>query len=176
MPVSVRDGASDLRANAVRGIRFAVDTAETSPDDLTALRATIKAELAASSGGLDPEELVVATNMTIPLARLAQTWSNTAPDHITTVSSNVRNIDSAALRIDGSDAESMLFGLVNRGIEDPSRLAEFGGNLTLGVLEVGDHVVVRASGFHADTLRTRADLHASVGAVLQNYGLSATFW
>lgn len=176
MPVSVRSGPTDLRANAVRGIRFALDTATLHDGDLTGLRATVKSELQASAVGVDPEELAVATNVTTPLSRLAQTWSNTAPDHVSTVCSVIRNIDPAVLRIDGTEAAAMSIGLVNRGIEDPSRLARFGGNLRTTVVDVGEFVVVRASGFHADTLRTRADLNASVAAVLQNYGLNATFW
>lgn len=177
MPISTRTGDSDLRANAVRGIRLEVDTTTGLANDLASLRKKMKSQLQHAAATSDPNEVAIATNMTIPRFWLARTvWRSVAPDHTTTGCSVVGKLDDQVVRIDGANAVSMSMGFISRGIEDPARLAKYGGGLWLLMVETAGSVALRISGFHPATPLTRVELKAEIGGVLDGYGLTATLW
>lgn len=175
MPFSTRTGVDDRRANAVRGLRLAVPTAGLS-EDLQPLKQQMKTELTNATSTANPEELAMATFTALPRFWIARTaWSSVPADHSTTVCSVRLGAEPELSNIDGAPAASMSFGLVNRGIEDPSRLARFGGCLGIAMVEVGGLVSVRVSSFHAETVRSSDELKAVMATVFGRYGLEATF-
>lgn len=177
MPVSTRDGDDDTRANAVRGVCLDVDPADVDGSDLRPLRAQIKSALTSSAATHSAEAVVAATHQVIPRFWLARTaWSSAAPDTVTTGCTMTGRVDDSLLRVDGSDAASFAMGLINRGIENPARLARFGGNLWVAVVENRDAVALRISGFHGTTLRTQEQLRAAVSTALDGFGLTPDFW
>ncbi len=177
MPISTRTGDSDLRANAVRGLRFEVDTKSGLAQDLTPLRKKMKVLLQDAAATPDPDAVAIAMNMTIPRFWLARTvWRSVAPNYTTTGCSVVGKLDDQVVRIDGGNAVSMSMGLVSRGIEDPARLAPYGGNLWLLMVETAGSVAMRISGFHPATPLARAELKAKIAGVLDEYGLTVAFW
>lgn len=132
VPVSLRTGENDLRANAITGITLDVAPDPGRARDLRPLRAQLKQSLTVLAGRNPANEtLAIATNMITPrpeFARMVARYKHT--DYLSAACGIFGEFDPAIARLDGGTPATMAMGLINRPLETPPRLGETGGSLT----------------------------------------------
>ncbi|MEV6427988.1 hypothetical protein [Nocardia sp. NPDC051463] len=174
MPVNLRTGPDDTRANAVALVEMRVD-ADAGAADLAPLRATMKDAFGAVADITRRNEKMWPVFIAAPRRAFARLVRRPA-DFVGTELSVVPEIDPRAACIDGAPATAICTGLVRPLHRDYAALLASGGVLTWIMAQVDGAVTIRMSVLHPGAPSTAEELRAAVVKVFDRYGLTPSFW
>jgi hypothetical protein len=162
---------NDRRANAIKGIDFAVDPAPTT-SDLRDIRNTIKEALRSGLGKFKEQERVFPLMPLIPqsvVKKLPLGALNAADLQVGC--SNVGDIDPAVAWADGTEADFVSFRMVEQNLTTQSpELA--GGELNVGTGRINGKLFINIRGYQPGGDNSKQALHELVAATLADFELT----
>lgn len=174
LPVSDRaDG--DTRANAVTDITVVVDP-KPAPSDLRGIRAAIKAALIERNDVPDERWAILPLIPLIPKRVFRRMVAVATGDDRAIISSNLGEVDSAANRPDGTDADYFVVRSLYPDITR-STLDRAGGVLALASGRVRGRVFISVLGYLPGQRNSEDGLRRTVALTLEDFALtSSTPW
>ncbi|MGV0799552.1 hypothetical protein ABQF26_21425, partial [Mycolicibacterium elephantis] len=162
---------NDLRANAIKGIDFAVDPAPVT-SDLRDVRNTIKQALVEGAGKFKDFERVFPLIPMVPTALVKKVplgAMNSADLQVGC--SNLGELDPAVAYADGTEAETVSFRMVEQNLTTQSpELA--GGELNLGTGRINGKLFLNIRAYQPGGDNSRQRLRELVAATLADFGLT----
>jgi diacylglycerol O-acyltransferase / wax synthase len=162
---------NDLRANAIKGIDFAVDPVPAT-SDLRDIRNTIKQALGSGLGKFKEQERVFPLMPLIPqsvVAKLPLGALNSADLQVGC--SNLGEIDPAVAYADGTEADYVSFRMVEQNLTTQSpELA--GGELNVGTGRINGKLFINIRGYQPGGDNSRQKLYELVAATLVDFDLT----
>lgn len=162
---------NDLRANAIKGIDFAVDPAPATTD-LREIRSTIKEALVSGLGKFKEQERVFPLTPLVPTAvvRKLPLGALNAAD-FPVGCANLGDIDPAVARVDGTEADYVLLRMVEQNLTTKSpELA--GGQLNVSSGRICGKLFLGFRAYQPGRENTSEALRALVAATLDDFDLT----
>ncbi|MDT5336632.1 MAG: hypothetical protein QOD90_2137, partial [Mycobacterium sp.] len=168
--MSDRGGADDLRGNAMKIASATVDPAPVTAD-LTAAREAVREAVRRLA---DPDEKHALLPITpfVPVRAVRRTADLIFGD-LPVSCSNLGEVPPEVARVDGTDAEIMLFRPVDQGVTR-SALERAGGQLVVAAGRIAGTVSIGVVGYQVGVENTREWLGDMVVRVLADFGLKGT--
>lgn len=173
MPVDERaDG--DTRANAIGNATVTVDP-ELATTDLREIRAAVKQTLIRHREAADNEMAVNAIVPLLPARLLRAARSATtvvSPNQVG--SSNLRVVNPAVGRPDGTDAESFALRVLHLGVTE-ARMRRLGGIQSVLSGTVNGKVFISAISYLPDCLNSNDSLKQELSSALKDFSITDTY-
>ena len=172
MPVNER-AAGDTRANAIGDVGVAVDPA-LATTDLREIRAAVKQGLIRHQDVPDEDQ---AVNALVPLLpkRILRAARNVTPVPFNFIgSSNLRVVDPAAGRPDGTDADYFALRVLHLGVTE-ARMHRYGGIQSLLSGTANGHVFVSAISYLPGRSNSNDGLKRDLSGILGDFSLAGTY-
>ena len=171
MPVNERT-AGDTRANAITNVDFTVDPAP-APTDLREIRAAIKQALIRSQQELNERWELLHLAPLLP-QWLVRKWAGVSASSATSVvSSNLGEVNPAACRPDGTDADHFVMKSLGQGLTE-TIMHRLGGLLVLLSGRTHDQVFVSVLSYQPGRSNSNGELLQHLSSVLNDFSLTAT--
>ncbi len=171
MPVNERT-VGDTRANAITNVDFTVDPAP-APTDLREIRAAIKQALIRSQKELNERWELLHLAPLLP-QWLVRKWAGVSASSATSVvSSNLGEVNPAAYRPDGTDADHFVMKSLGQGLTE-TIMHRLGGLLVLLSGRTHDQVFVSVLSYQPGRSNSNGELLQHLSSVLNDFSLTAT--
>lgn len=173
MPVDER-AQGDTRANAIGNATVTVDP-ELATTDLRGIRAAVKQALIRHREGADNE---MAVNAIVPLLPLRLLRASREATTVVTVnqvgSSNLRVVDPAVGRPDGTDAESFALRVLHLGVTE-ARMHRLGGIQSVLSGTVNGRVFISAIAYEPGRPNSNDGLKQELLSALKDFSITDTY-
>lgn len=169
--LSDRDGPDDRRGNAMQIASATVDPSSATTN-LTAARAAVREALSALRDGHDDKHALLPITPFVPTRAVRRTADVIFGD-LPVSCSNLGDVPPALSRVDGTEAEYMLFRPVDQGVTRAA-LEHAGGQLVVAAGRVAGHVSLNVVGYEVGAENTRDWLADKAVRTLSDFGLKGT--
>ena len=169
--LSDRGGAEDRRGNAMQIATATVDPTSATRD-LTAARSAVREALSAVREGVDDKHALLPITPFVPTRAVRRTAEVIFGD-LPVSCSNLGEVPAAMARVDGTDAEFMLFRPVDQGVTRAA-LERAGGQLVVAAGRITGNVSLNVVGYEVGAHDTREWLADKVVRTLADFGLKGT--
>jgi hypothetical protein len=171
MPVNERT-AGDTRANAITNVDFAVDPAPAATD-LREIRSAIKQALIRSQEALNERWELLHLAPLLPQWLVRRCVGVSASSATSVVSSNLGEVNPAANRPDGTDADHFVMKSLGQGVTE-AIMQRLGGLLVLLSGRTQDQVFVSVLSYQPGRSNSNDELLQHLSSVLNDFSLTAT--
>jgi hypothetical protein len=169
--LSDRDGRDDRRGNAMQIASATVDPSSATTN-LTAARAAVREALSALRDGHDDKHALLPITPFVPTRAVRRTADVIFGD-LPVSCSNLGDVPPSLSRVDGTEAEYMLFRPVDQGVTRAA-LERAGGQLVVAAGRIAGHVSVNVVGYEVGAENTREWLADKMVRTLSDFGLKGT--
>ncbi|MDT5074269.1 MAG: hypothetical protein QOH82_3589, partial [Mycobacterium sp.] len=169
--MSDRGGDDDRRGNAMKIASATVDPGPVKTD-LTAARTAVREALTTLRAGPDEKHALLPITPFVPTRAVRRTADVIFGD-LPVSCSNLGEVPPGMARVDGTDAEFVLFRPVDQGVTR-SALERAGGQLVLAAGRIGGSVSIGVVGYELGAENTREWLADRVVRTLTDFGLKGT--
>jgi hypothetical protein len=169
--MSDRGGDDDRRGNAMKIASATVDPGPVKAD-LTAARTAVREALTTLRAGPDEKHALLPITPFVPTRAVRRTADVIFGD-LPVSCSNLGEVPPEMARVDGTDAEFVLFRPVDQGVTR-SALERAGGQLVLAAGRIGGSVSIGVVGYELGAENTREWLADKVVRTLTDFGLKGT--
>ena len=171
MPVNERT-AGDTRANAITNVDFTVDPAP-APTDLGEIRSAIKQALIRSQEVLNERWELLHLAPLLPQWLVRRCVGVSTSSATSVVSSNLGEVNPAANRPDGTDADHFVMKSLGQGVTE-AIMQRLGGLLVLLSGRTQDQVFVSVLSYQPGRSNSNGELLQHLSSVLNDFSLTAT--
>ncbi|AZG45233.1 hypothetical protein [Gordonia insulae] len=175
IPVDQRSGDDDPRANATAGVAVMMTDDPTPGGDLAMIRRACKDAYARLTAGRRPAVAHLQPMVwMVPPAWLitAATAGTGMPDAMV---SNIGDVPSQALRLDGFDAQRFAFRGMAQGV-DPALPYRFGDGVQSWCVRTEETITLSVFGCDETAFRSDEHIRELLGAELSAWGLPYEYW
>ena len=137
--------------------------------DLTAARSAVRAALSSLRDGADEKHALLPITPFVPTRAVRRTADVLFGD-LPVSCSNLGEVPAEIARVDGTDAEFVLFRPVDQGVTRTA-LERAGGQLVLAAGRIGGSVSIGVVGYEVEAENTREWLAEKVVRTLADFGL-----
>ncbi|MHC9292749.1 hypothetical protein ACRCUN_09785 [Mycobacterium sp. LTG2003] len=163
-------GPDDTRANALRFARVNVEAA-TASTDLATPRAAIRSALAELRETPDETFALLPLTPFIPKRAVKRMGAMVFGD-LPVSCSNLGDVDAAVGRVDGTDADYVMWRPVDQNVKR-AQIEDAGGQLVLAAGRITGKISISVVAYQPGAPNTKAWLRTLAGEVLDEFGLTA---